>query len=53
MKIIWKRILNNSSTPQESWDINQPISMSEIHSTVLSMKNNKAPGPDGYTYRIF
>ena len=29
----WKRILNNSSSPQESWDINQPISMSEIHST--------------------
>ena len=49
----WKRILNNSSTPQESWDINQPISMSEIHSTVLSMKNNKAPGPDGIPTEFF
>ena len=49
----WKRIFNNSSSPQESWDINQPISMSEIHSTVLSMKNNKAPGPDGIPTEFF
>ena len=49
----WKRILNNSSSPQESWDINQPISMSEIQSTVLSMKNNKAPGPDGIPTEFF
>jgi len=38
----WKGILNSSSYPQESWDISQPISMSEMYSTVLSMKNKKA-----------
>ncbi|KAG4084705.1 hypothetical protein H8356DRAFT_1376686 [Neocallimastix lanati (nom. inval.)] len=42
-------ILNNYSSPQESWDSNQPISMSEIHSTVLLIKkNNKAPGDLSY-----
>jgi len=47
-------ILNNYSSPQESWDINQPISMSEIHSTVLLIKkNNKTNGSIDIPSRIF
>ena len=49
----WKKTLDNTSISSETWDINQPISMSEIESAVLSMKNNKAPGPDGIPTEFF
>ena len=39
----------NSST----WNINSPITMSDIQETVLSMKNNKSPGPDGIPIEFF
>jgi len=35
-------VINNPT-----WDINDPITVEEIQNTVLDMKNNKAPGPDG------
>jgi len=35
------------------WDINGPITISEIYETVSSMKNNKAPGPDGIPTEFF
>jgi len=37
--------INSNNNP--SWDINDPITMREIQNTVLDIKNNKAPGPDG------
>ena len=43
----WNKTLDNLPTSSEPWNINQPISMEEIESTILLMKNNKAPGPDG------
>jgi len=46
MKIIEKKMLDNISISSEALYINQSISMSEIEPAV-SMKNNKAPGPDG------
>jgi len=49
----WKNILANSPISNETWDINQPITMAEIESTVFSMKNNKAPGPDGIPSEFF
>lgn len=36
-----------------TWNINDPISLSEIRSTILSMKNNKAPGPDGIPIEFY
>jgi len=49
----WKETLNNSSSLQELWDISQPISISEIHSTIFSMKNNKPSGPDDTPIKSF
>ena len=48
----WKKTLgsHNSSV---TWDINHPITLSEIESTVTEMKNNKAPGPDGIPTEFF
>ena len=46
----------NSIFPHQnpiSWDINDPISLSEIRNTVLSMRNNKAPGPDGIPIEFY
>jgi len=37
--------INSNNNP--SWDINDPITMREIQNTVLDIKNNKVPGPDG------
>ena len=34
-------------------DINDSITMEEIQNTVLEMKNNKAPGPDGIPIEFF
>jgi len=39
--------LSNYPKSNLDWDINYPITLSEIQDTVLSMNNNKAPGPDG------
>ena len=36
-----------------TWDINDPIAMEEIQNTVLDMRNNKAPGPDGILIEFF
>ena len=36
-----------------TWDINDSITMEEIQNTVLEMKNNKAPGPDGIPIEFF
>ena len=48
----WKIALG-SQNPTATWDINNPITMSEIESTVNEMKNNKAPGPDGIPTEFF
>ncbi len=40
-------------TNSTTWNINDPIAISEIRSTVLSMKNNKAPGPDGIPIEFY
>jgi len=40
---------NNNPT----WDINDSITMEEIQNTVLDMKNNKTPGPDGIPIEFF
>jgi len=53
MRIIEKKTLDNTFISSKTWDINQTISMSEIESAVLSMKNKKAPGPDGILAEFF
>jgi len=49
----WKNVLGSSQISAEIWDINHPITMSEIESTIRDMKNNKAPGPDGILTEFF
>ena len=49
----WKNVFGSSQISTETWNINQPITMSEIESTVKEMKNNKAPGPDGIPTEFF
>ena len=49
----WKNVLGSSQVSSNSWNINHPITMSEIESTVRDMKNNKAPGPDGIPTEFF
>ena len=44
--------LNNPRNPN-TWNINNPISLSDIRNTVLSMKHNKAPGPDGIPIEFY
>ncbi len=47
----WNAIFPHANlTP---WNINEPISLSEIRSIILSMKNNKAPGPDGIPIEFY
>ena len=36
-----------------SWNINDSITIDEIKYTVQSMKNNKAPGPDGIPIEFY
>ena len=47
----WNAIFSNANST--TWNINNPISISEIKDTVLSMKNNKAPGPDGIPIEFY
>ena len=49
----WKNVLGSSQVSSNSWNINHPITMSEIESTVRDIKNNKAPGPDGIPTEFF
>ena len=49
----WNESFDISSSSSDTWDINQPISLKEIELAVLSMKNNKAPGPDGIPNEFF
>jgi len=43
----WNLTLRNYDFKEDTWDINDPILLSEIRKSVLEMKKNKAPGPDG------
>ena len=49
----WEASLTNSEFHNITWNINDPITMKEIQETVLHMKNNKAPGPDGIPIEFF
>ena len=49
----WERVLCSIHHNELTWDINGPISLNEIKDTVLSMKNNKAPGPDGIPIEFY
>lgn len=55
-----QKFLDSISLPKLNLDqlqyINAPISMSELNKTILSLPNNKSPGPDGFSaeyYRTF
>jgi len=48
-----KNVLGPPPENSSIWNINSPITMSEIQETVLSMKINKAPGPDGIPIEFF
>ncbi|OUM68406.1 hypothetical protein PIROE2DRAFT_3849 [Piromyces sp. E2] len=41
----WERIFRFNNRNRDTLNINQPITTEEIKNTILSMKNNKAPGP--------
>jgi hypothetical protein len=43
----WENRLNDYPIFSRTWDINAPITLTEIRDVVRKMKNNKAPGPDG------
>jgi len=43
----WVCLFGTNPNNNPTWDINDSITMEEIQNTVLDMKNNKAPGPDG------
>jgi len=49
----WERVFRFNYRDSIIWDINDPISIQEIRSTILSMKNNKAPGPDGIPIEFY
>jgi len=49
----WKNVLGSSQIFAETLDINHPITMSEIKSTIRDRKNNKAPEPDGIPTEFF
>ena len=40
-------------TNSTTWNVNDPIAISVIISTVLSMKNNKTPGTDGIQIEFY
>eukprot|EP00833_Pecoramyces_ruminatium_P010910 jgi/Orpsp1_1/1184942/evm.model.c7180000091668.1 len=52
-KDYWEKLFDVHSSNNRTWNINKPIEMSEIQETVSSMKNNKAPGPDGIPIEFF
>ena len=43
----WVSLFGTNPNNNLTWDINDSITMEEIQNTVLDMKNNKAPDPDG------
>jgi hypothetical protein len=43
----WENRLNDYPISSRTWDINAPITLTEIRDVVRKMKNHKAPGPDG------
>ena len=43
----WVNLFGTNPNNNPTWNINDPITMEEIQNTVLDMKNNKAPDPDG------
>ncbi|OUM64042.1 hypothetical protein PIROE2DRAFT_9267 [Piromyces sp. E2] len=49
----WERIFRFNNRNSDTWDINQPITTEEIKNTILSMKNNKTPGPDGIPIEFY
>ena len=52
-KSYWENVLGPPPENSTTWNINSPITMSEIQETVLSMENNKAPGKDGIPIEFF
>jgi len=49
----WVSLIGTNPNNNPTWNINDPITMEEIQNTVLDMKNNKAPGPDGIPIEFF
>ena len=49
----WVSLIGTNPNNNPTWNINDPITMEEIQNTVLEMKNNKAPGPDGISIEFF
>ena len=52
-KEYWEKVLGPPPENSTIWNINDPITLPEIQETILSMKNNKAPGPDGIPVEFF
>lgn len=46
---------NQAQFPSDSviQDLEQPFSEEEIAIAISSLKNNKSPGPDGYTTQLY
>jgi len=49
----WERVFRFNYRNSIIWDINDLIFIQEIRNTILSMKNNKAPGPDGIPIEFY
>ena len=49
----WVSLFGTNPNNNPTWDINDFITMEEIQNTVLDMKNNKAPEPDGIPIEFF
>ena len=43
----------NISLRSSAWNINGPITIEDIKKTISSMKNNKAPGPNGIPIEFY
>ena len=49
----WANVFGNNPRNPNTWNINDPTSLSNIRNTVLSKKRNKAPGPDGIPIEFY
>ena len=49
----WNHALRNISLRPSTWNISCPITFEDIKKTISSMKNNKAPGPDGIPIEFY
>ncbi len=49
----WEHTFGNVPFNQREWEINENITISEIKNVICSMKNNKAPGPDGLPIEFY